>query len=173
MNRSLTQTARENSVQGDGTEPEVFGTAVAGVLEAAIGAVGARFGNVQIFDARSGGLEIVVQHGFPNEFLELFARVTPAGPSTSACARAFRAGRRVVVSDVAADPEFAPYLAMARQCGFRAVQSTPVVLDGRVVGMLSTHFAEVTELAPESGAVLDRYAAALARLMEVHGRVGG
>jgi GAF domain-containing protein len=149
----------------EGPGGEAFRAAAAEVLQTAIAALGAAFGKVQLFNARRGALEIVAHSGFPREFLELFALVTPAGPSKAVCARAFRLGRAVMIADVAEDPEFAPYLEMALQCGFRAVLCTPIVRNGGAVGVLSTHFAEVTRLAPELERVLDQYAAAIARLL--------
>ncbi len=139
--------------------------ALAGILDEAIRGSGAVRGNVQLFNAARGGLEITAQRGFTRQFLELFELVTPAGPSTSACARAFRLGRRVMVRDVAEDPEFVPYLALAHSNGFRAVQSTPVFVDGRVIGVLSTHFEKATELSAEATQALDACAAAIARLV--------
>jgi len=169
MTREAAQTIRETMLEGDsGSGVGTFRMIVTDILQAAIGATGAAFGNVQIFDPRHGGLEIVAQLGFPQEFLDLFARVTPAGPSSTACARAFRQGRRVMIPDVELDLEFEPYRPIARTCGFKAVQSTPIMQDGRVVGVLSTHFAERTELPPESAQLLDRYAAVIARLMRDH-----
>lgn len=146
---------------GDGA---LDAAALAQILDEAIRGSGAARGNVQMFSAGRGGLEIVAQHGFTRQFLELFELVTPAGPSTSACARAFRLARRVMIPDVTVDPEFAPYLGMAQLSGFRAVQSTPILLDGQVVGVLSTHFEEATELSAEAARVLDECAAAIARL---------
>lgn len=135
------------------------------ILDEAIRGCGAVRGNVQVFNAPRRGLEIVAQRGFTRQFLELFDLVTPAGPSTSACARAFRLGRRVMVADVLADPDFAPYVAMAKLSGFQAVQSTPILLDGRVVGVLSTHFEQPTELSAAAAQVLDECAASIARLI--------
>ncbi len=166
MIQGKSQLARDAAASGDGVaSTEALGAAVGAVLEAAIGAVGAAFGNVQLYDARRGVLEIVAHRGFRPEFLDLFAVVTPAGPSTTACARAFRRQQRVVIRDVEADPEFEPYLGIARLCGFKAVQSTPIIREGRVLGIMSTHFAEVTELAPQAQEQLDGYAAEMARLM--------
>lgn len=175
MTSTSAQVARQAVVEdAAGTDATAFGAAVSGVLRDAIAATGAAFGNVQMFDERQGGLEIVAHSGFPPEFLDLFALVTPLGPSTTVCARAFRRGQRVMIADVTQDPEFAPYLEMARRCGFRAVQSTPLLVDGSVVGVLSTHFAQPTASLPaESERLLDGYAAAIVLLLRDRGEPVG
>lgn len=166
MTQGKSQLTADAAVAGEGGAPaEALGAA----LEAAIAAVGAAFGNVQCYDARRGVLELVAHRGFRPEFLDLFAVVTPAGPSTTACARAFRRRQRVVIADVEADPEFEPYLGIARLCGFKAVQSTPILREGRVVGVMSTHFAETTELSPQAHERLDEVAAQMAELMGAGG----
>ena len=96
-------------------------------------------GNVQLADPATGALRIAAHQGFGPEFLEYFAVVTDDG---SACGRAARSNAQVVIADVATDPRFAPHCDIAAASGFRAVQSTPLTtLDGRLVGMLSTHYS--------------------------------
>ena len=60
----------------------------------------------------------------------------------SACGRALRLRRTVVIGDVEKDAEFATFLTDAKVAGFRAVQSTPFFTsDDLFLGMVSTHFA--------------------------------
>ena len=100
---------------------------------------GTALGNVQLMDWSTGCLTIAAQRGFSDEFLSFFHRVT-AGDG-SACGRAIRERRAVVVTDVLFDPEFAPCRIIAIRAGFRAVQSTPLISSsGAFVGVLSTHF---------------------------------
>jgi GAF domain-containing protein len=107
------------------------------VLEGALSLTGADLGNVQIRHP-DGGLRIACQHGFGREFLEYFAVVDDEG---AACGRAAAQRSQVVIVDVDADPRFAPHREIAAASGFRAVQSTPLVdADGRLVGIVSTHF---------------------------------
>jgi GAF domain-containing protein len=108
-------------------------------LDAAIALHRADFGNIQLY--RGGVLTIVAQRGFDQPFLDRFKTVSIA--DDSACGRALREGRSVVIADVESDPEFADFRHVASAAGFRAVQSTPLVTSrGQFVGMLSTHFAE-------------------------------
>ena len=107
-------------------------------LDAAMKASQADMGNVQL--AGADGLRIVAERGFRHEFLDFFARVDDA---TSACGRALRDGRSIVVEDVARDPAFAgtEALLVVQAAGVIAVQSTPLVgPSGRILGVLSTHY---------------------------------
>jgi len=108
-------------------------------LAATIELLGGDMGNVQILDEVSGKLRIAAQDGFDAEFLEFFQGV--AVEDDSACGRALRSCRRVIIEDVEQDPLFASCLHIARNAGFRAVQSTPLVdRHGKPLGMISTHF---------------------------------
>ena len=83
-------------------------------LEAAISLQGADKGNIQIIDDNSQ-LRIVAQRGFERDFLKHFAFVRFDG--SSACAKAFRAGAPVVVTDVREDPSFNDHLAIMQASG--------------------------------------------------------
>ncbi|HEX3488351.1 MAG TPA: GAF domain-containing protein [Streptosporangiaceae bacterium] len=107
-------------------------------LETALTLLRADLGTVQITDPAAGALRIAVQAGFSAEFLQYFAVVRD---DSSACGRAARGPAQVVIADVREDRPFAPHREIAAASGFRAVQSTPLVdQDGRLLGMLSTHY---------------------------------
>jgi PAS domain S-box-containing protein len=100
----------------------------------------AQFGLVQIYNPGTGALDIVAHRGFGPEAMELMRAMHGEG---LVCSRAFRAGARVMVQDVAQDVALAPYLAGALAAGFRAVQSTPLVSrSGVPLGVVTTHFRE-------------------------------
>jgi GAF domain-containing protein len=110
-------------------------------LHAAMSLQGAHFGNIQILDLDSRTLTICAQRGFKRDFLETFRSVSIDDPS--ACGRALRYNAAIIVADVEQDAAFATYRAVAAAAGFRAVQSTPAVSsDGKIVGVLSTHFRD-------------------------------
>jgi ANTAR domain-containing protein/GAF domain-containing protein len=112
------------------------------VLEFALTLLHAERGNVQLADPATGVLRIAVQRGFGPDFLEYFAAVTD---DASACGRAAQQHAQVVITDVTADPGFAPHREIALASGFRAVQSTPLVnRAGHLIGMLSTHYPTPT-----------------------------
>jgi signal transduction histidine kinase len=83
-------------------------------------------------------LELGSSLGFPEAVLDHVRRV-PAGGG--ACGTALEQRRRIVVEDIEDDPLFAAYRHVARQAGFRAVHSTPLLTrDDRIIGVLSVHF---------------------------------
>jgi GAF domain-containing protein len=99
-------------------------------------------GNVQLMDWNVGHLEIKVQRGFSDEFLNFF-RVVKLGEG-SACARALGNRASIIIADITSDPKFLPCFEIVRRAGIRAVQSTPLVSNsGALVGVLSTHFETV------------------------------
>ena len=115
------------------------------ILDDTISLHGAEYGNVQL--PIGDDLVIVAQRGLAAPFLNAFRRVNK--DDGCACGRALRLRRTVVVSDVEEDADFAEFLKDARAAGFRAVQSTPLFTsDGLLLGIVSTHFANVHEPTP-------------------------
>src|SRR5215510_15811733 len=109
------------------------------VLDGGLELTGATLGNVQLMDEGSGFLTIAAQRGFNSEFLDFFQRVN--ADHFSACGRALRQQRAIVILDVMSDEGFAPCVDIAGRARFRSVQSTPIVSSsGVVLGILSTHF---------------------------------
>jgi two-component system, chemotaxis family, protein-glutamate methylesterase/glutaminase len=109
------------------------------LLGMALATHGTDLGNVQLVEPQTGELFIVAQRGFGMDFLEHFETVR--GEDESACARAMRAQKPVLIADVTTDARFAAHRGIASAAGFRAVQSIPLISrDRRLVGMLSTHF---------------------------------
>jgi GAF domain-containing protein len=109
------------------------------LLRAAVKRMQAPLGNVQIIDWNNGYLEIIAQTGFQEEFLSRFKRVTILDPS--ACGRVLLQRAQVLIEDVMADSEYAPFRDVAARAGYRSVQSTPIQSSsGAVVGVVSTHW---------------------------------
>ena len=109
------------------------------VLDSAIDATAADFGNIQLRTPEGNHLKIVVQRGFRRPFLEFFAVVAD---ETTCCGAALAGGRRVIVSDVHSSQIFtdAGRKTMLEACAL-ACQSTPIIsTNGTVLGMLNTHF---------------------------------
>ncbi|BCJ47521.1 hypothetical protein Aiant_81780 [Actinoplanes ianthinogenes] len=118
-----------------------FSTGLQAILDTAVAMIGADKGNIQVLEPASGTLKIAVQHGFEAPFLEFFAEVK--ANDSAVCGQAFATRGRVVVEDVQQSDLFAgqPSLDVLLAAGVRAVQSAPLVSpDGRVFGMISTHF---------------------------------
>jgi CRP-like cAMP-binding protein len=110
------------------------------VLDATMKVQGADFGNIQVYDGKTGTLAIAVHRGFSQAFLDYFATVDAR--DTSACGQALKGKVRIIIEDVVTDPTYEPHRAIAAIAGYRAVQSTPLIAPrtGTPVGMLSTHF---------------------------------
>ena len=111
----------------------------------------------------------MAQRGFAANYLNAFRRLSE--DDGSACARAIRAGQPVLIQpvliqDVNADAEHAPYNAIATSAGYRAVQSTPLISsDGELIGVLSTHFARPHSPSRLDMAITQRYAQLVADLI--------
>ncbi|MBV8063772.1 MAG: hypothetical protein JOY51_09255, partial [Nevskia sp.] len=71
--RSIDTWAQRPTPSAKDTPHAALRAALLEVLDTAIAVTGAARGNVQLFNRRSDGLEIVAERGFPKEFLELFA----------------------------------------------------------------------------------------------------
>ena len=111
------------------------------LLDSAIAATGADFGDVQLFDSSARGLRIAAQRGFENEFLNYFDIVRH--DEGCSCGAAMNKQSRIVVADVATDAVFSggPREMLLRS-KVRSVQSTPLISpSGEFVGMVSTHYA--------------------------------
>src|SRR5262249_15770276 len=88
---------------------------------------------------KRGYLTIAAERGFNDDFLNFFRHVK--AEHGSACARAIRNRRSIVIEDVLLDREFAPCRRIVMDAGVRAVQSTPLISSrGAFLGVLSTHF---------------------------------
>lgn len=123
-------------------------------LDAAVEVSDSDAASIQTYDAERGGLRLAGWRGFHPLSARFWDLVVPESAST--CGMALVSGDRVVVPDLEAEPALAcsEDLREYRRSRLRAVQSTPLVGDdGRVVGMLSTHWRQPRE---PSAAVLRR-----------------
>lgn len=110
-----------------------------GLLEHGLDVCQSNFGNVQLMNWNTGHLQIKVQRGFQQEFLNFFECVKLS--DCSACAQALRIREPIIIEDVMLDPQFARYRDILCRAGVRAVQSTPMLsTSGALVGIFSTHF---------------------------------
>ena len=86
-------------------------------------------------------------HGLSTEYVAQLNDQVPLslatdGQSESPSARAFLSARPVVVNDVAADPLMKPWQSLAKQQGYRAIASVPLLLKGRPFGVLNGYSAK-------------------------------
>jgi len=120
-----------------------------------ITATGAEFGNIQAVDGDA--LRIAAHRGFDRAFLDFFALVQDDG---TACATAIKRGERVIVENVSTSPIYdaaSRHAMLAAEC--LSCQSTPLIADGALVGMLSTHRRTVWRPDPAELHLIDDFAA--------------
>jgi GAF domain-containing protein len=140
-----------------------FEAAIETLLTDVVALHGAEYGDLQLLV--DDELVLVAHRGLSATFLRAFRRVDKA--DGCACGRALREGRTIVVADVMQDPDYAEFRSEAETAGYRAVQSTPLTTSrGRVLGMVSTLFANVHEPTPIELDTLARYSRIAADYLE-------
>ena len=147
-----------------------IGVLYAQILDTALSLLHADFASIQLLHpgrGEIGELQMLDSRGFPPEAAQFWAWVRP--DSKSACGEALRTQRRVTVPDVeqAAFMADSDDLAIFRQVGIRAVQTTP--LFGRtdaLLGMFSTLWREPHPLTLSEQHTLDALARQAADLIE-------
>jgi signal transduction histidine kinase/ActR/RegA family two-component response regulator len=124
------------------------------VVDTAIDVTAADMGNVQLYDDTTGCLRIAAQRGFERPFLEHFA-VVRAGEA--ACGAAIQRREQIIVEDVSGSPLFDERSrAVMAAAGAKSVQSTLMTSrQGRILGVISTHWKADHRLDPERLRVLD------------------
>jgi diguanylate cyclase (GGDEF)-like protein/PAS domain S-box-containing protein len=87
-----------------------------------------------------------VRHGATGRLPEAFWRAVdgqPIGPAAGSCGAAMHRGEPVITEDIATDPLWADYRALAQAHGLRACWSTPIVdSDRRVLGSFALYRGE-------------------------------
>ena len=135
------------------------------MLVSVIGLLRADKGTVQIFDPEKEVLKIATHIGFGPEFLDHFCEVSVK--DDSACSRALRTCQTVIIADTENDAAYAPYREVARAAGYKAVTSMPMLTrDGKVLGLLSTHFCSVYRPSDQELRRLELYARQAADFIE-------
>jgi len=136
------------------------------IVSTAVSLTGAAKGNLQLFDAASSALRIAAQCGFDEPFLDYFGVVKE---SDCACGTALWSAKRIVIEDITQNDTFAgkSSLDVMLKAGVKAVQSTPLVSgNGRVLGMISTHFTQPNSPAERELRLMDLLARLAADYLE-------
>ena len=116
------------------------------IMDAAVTIMRSDFASMQMCFPRqdkAGDLRLLAYRGFTAEAAKFFEWVS--ADTGCACGVAFKTRKRIVVPDVTVSPIYigTEPLEASLQTGIRAVQSTPLVSrDGRLVGMISTHWRD-------------------------------
>jgi signal transduction histidine kinase len=125
------------------------------------------FGSMQRFDEEEGKLQLIAHRGLDESAVEFWQWVH-AGRATT-CGKALQLGQRVVVPDfeVCEFIEGSADLIAFRQAGVRSAQSTPLLTrNGRLVGMITTHWTRVCQPRERDLQLLDIIARQAADLIE-------
>ena len=140
------------------------------IVDAAREVTGSQFSSLQEleYDAtETRGLRLLASRGFTTEATSFWGWVDLGGASS--CAEAIRTGERTVVPDIstcafmAGTGDLKSYL----DAGIHSAQSTPLVSrDGRILGMLSTHWSTPHEPTERELRLLDVIARQAADLIE-------
>ena len=111
------------------------------IVDAAVAIMRSDFASMQMFYPERGELRLLAYRGFNPTAAAFWEWVRPGSGST--CGAALATGDRSIVADI----ELSDFMAGSedletyRQTGIRAVQSTPLVSrEGRLLGMMSTHW---------------------------------
>lgn len=134
------------------------------LLDSALRISGTHMGNMQLTEPVREALHIVAHRGLNKKFLDRFGVVRIG--DESACARALRFRERVVIEDVFADRGYAPFHEVARETGYRAVQSTPIVGEEGVAGVFSTLYPFAHRISAHEARSLDDIALAARELVQ-------
>ncbi|MBE7201218.1 MAG: GAF domain-containing protein, partial [Parafilimonas terrae] len=142
------------------------------VVDAAVKITGSDYGTMQRLcpadhPTHPGHLELLYSRGITPEAEGHWAMVDPT--AVTSCTAALRLGGRFVVPDFEAWEDIAGTedLLAFRRAGIRAAQTTPLLSrDGRLLGMISTHWAEPHEPSDRDLRLLDILARQAADLLE-------
>jgi len=125
------------------------------------------FGSMQRYDAERGELQMIAHRGLNDEALAYWQWVYPG--RACSCGRALQVAARVIIPDfetcdfIAGSEDLVAF----RKAGARSAQSTPLLTrDGRLVGMLTTHWTRIHEPAARELRLLDIVARQAADLIE-------
>jgi len=136
-------------------------------VDEAIAAAGADHGMLQVADLATETLRIVASRGLAAPFLDFFAAVRALDDST--CGAAFKRGCRILAPDISHSTLFVGKESgrVLREAGIQAVQSTPALArDGRVIGVVETHWRTVWQPTEPELTGLDRVVAQIADAIE-------
>ena len=145
------------------------------MLDTAVGIMRSQYASVQMVENGANGnghgeephLRLLGHRGFSSAAASFWQKVQLDSRTT--CGASLRTSKRMIVSDVA-ECEFmagSEDLSMFQQAGIRSMQSTPLVArDGRLVGIISTHWDHPHQPPEKQLRLLDVLARQAADLIE-------
>lgn len=137
------------------------------IVDAAAVLTGSDAASIQMLDPPSGRLKLLAWRGFHPESAKFWEWVK--ADTGSSCGRALEVGERIVVPDMDRFDGHFEDVEAYRRSRILSVQSTPLrAFNGQVVGMMSTHWYDRRELAPDGYRYFDVLARLSADLIERH-----
>ena len=118
-------------------------------------------------DAAGGQLRFAASAGMPRTYVEAVDGIA-IGPASPSCGAAAYRGEAVIVRDVADDPTWAPYMALAREHGIRACWSFPIRSFGRALGTMAVYHRTPREPARREMESMELLARTAALIIERH-----
>jgi signal transduction histidine kinase/ActR/RegA family two-component response regulator len=98
--------------------------------------------SILLLDAKANRLRHGAAPSLPTAYTEAIDGIV-IGPSVGSCGTAAYRGEPVIVRDIATDPLWADYCALALEHGLRACWSAPILSsDGKVLGTFATYHRE-------------------------------
>jgi GAF domain-containing protein len=131
------------------------------ILQQAMMMNGTKAGTLQMVNSKDNSLDLIVSYGLSEEFVTHFKKVTLNDGSV--CSRAMEAGKTIFIEDLTKDELFVKHLYLAIQNNIVAIQSTPLICrNGRLIGMVSTHFKTPKKLSKETLAKFESFCSSAA-----------
>lgn len=143
------------------------------IIDAAVSITGSQFGTIQLLcpqdhpSGHGGELQLLCSRGLPPEAVEIWQWVSPQAHSS--CTLALKLGQRAIIPDFEEWPDLAGTddLQAFRDTGIRSAQTTPLrSRDGRLLGMISTHWSTPHQPSERDLRLLDILARQAADLLE-------
>jgi two-component sensor histidine kinase len=143
------------------------------IVDAAVTITGSQFGTMQLLcpandaSGHAGELQLLCSRGLPSEAVDFWQWVRPSAHSS--CTAALKSGGRAIIPDFETWDEIAGTedLLAFRRTGIRSAQTTPLVSrEGRLLGMISTHWDRPHQPSERDLRLLDILARQAADLLE-------
>ncbi|PRA31489.1 ATP-binding protein [Pseudomonas poae] len=143
------------------------------IVDAAVSITGSQFGTMQLLcpqghpSGHGGELQLLCSRGLPPEAVGFWQWVSPM--AYSSCTQALKVGQRAIIPDFEEWTDIAGTedLDAFRRAGIRSAQTTPLrSRDGRLLGMISTHWRTPHQPSDRDLRLLDILARQAADLLE-------
>jgi len=127
------------------------------LLNSAMEVMQSDLASIQLYSQTSEQLKLMATRNFHPTSIDFWHTVSAA--SGSVCGEALRKRTRITISDIETVAFVKDEIEIFRVSGIRAVQSTPLVSpQGKIIGMISTHWKEEHQFSQEDFKYFDAFA---------------